>query len=87
MLPCGDQERLWRFSERLAYHKQVKQADEVTVLAERYYDGCMQARNARLIDEADYLVAYVTRTRSGAAQTLRMAERKGIGITNLAAGL
>ena len=87
VLPCGDQERLWRFSERLAYHKQVKQADEVTVLAERYYDGCMQARNARLIDGADYLVAYVTRTRSGAAQTLRMAERKGIGITNLAAGL
>jgi uncharacterized phage-like protein YoqJ len=86
ILPCEGQERPWGLVQRLAYHKQVKQADEVEVLAKSYYDGCMQVRNARLVELADHLVAYVTRTRSGAAQTLRMAERKGIGITNLAAG-
>lgn len=83
ILPCEGQERPWRLAERLAYHKQVKAADEVTVLAKDYYDGCMQARNARLVEEASFLLCYVSRTRSGAAQTLRMAREKGIPVTNL----
>lgn len=84
VLPCRDQAERWAREERDIYLRQMRDADEVEVLSEHYYDGCMRARNRSLIDRAEHLVAYVTTCRSGSAQTLRMAEEKGIPVTNLA---
>lgn len=84
VLPCRDQAARWAREERNIYLRQMRDADEVEVLSERYYDGCMRARNRSLIDRAEHLVAYVTSFHSGSAQTLRMAEEKGIPVTNLA---
>jgi uncharacterized phage-like protein YoqJ len=84
ILPCGDQADRWGFSERLAYHRQVRAADRVEVLSAHYYDGCMRARNQALADRADVCVAYVTTPRTGSAQTLHMAQARGARLINLA---
>ena len=37
--------------------KIISRCDKVTVLAERYYDGCMQDRNMYMVDKADVVLA------------------------------
>ena len=84
VLPCRDQAARWSAPERAAYERQLRDADEVRVLSETYYDGCMRERNRVMVSLAGYCVAYVTSLRSGSAQTLHMAEAKGIPVRNLA---
>ena len=60
--------------------------ESVTVISDRYYDGCMRDRNQRLVDLANKLcICYWNENnfRSGTGQTVRMAERKGLLIKNL----
>ena len=84
MLPCADQDAKWTSEEKAVYQKQKDEADEVILLAERYFDGCMQKRNQAMVDASSACIAYLTRARSGAGQTVRMAERAGLSITNVA---
>ena len=84
ILPCRDQAARWSVPERAAYDRQLREADEVRVLSETYYEGCMRERNRAMISLAGYCVAYVTTPRSGSAQTLHMADSKGIPVRNLA---
>ena len=74
LLPCKDQDAKWTDAERAEYAFVLKSADEIEYISENYTDDCMRERNRALASRADMLIAYVTRSRSGAAQTLRMAE-------------
>jgi len=87
LLPCRDQTRGWRDADIKRYERLLSLADTVTVLSEHYYDGCMQKRNRMLVDFCDVLLAYCTREKSGAAQTVGMAKRAGKKVYNLASGL
>ncbi len=84
LVPCRDQDAKWHERERARYRDQLAAADTVEFLSERYYDGCMQARNQALVARGDRCIAYVTKIRSGAAQTVRLAEAKAIPVVNLA---
>lgn len=78
MLPCKGQEKKWRLGDRLRYQKITCQADEVTCLAEEYYDGCMLKRNREMINASAYCVAYCTKTKGGAVYTANRAEQAGL---------
>ena len=82
MLPCADQDARWTDEERAIYTAQKQAADEVITLADRYFDGCMQKRNQALVDAASACIAYMTRLRSGAGQTVRMAHAAGLRVIN-----
>ena len=84
LLPCRGQDAGWQAKEKAAYERECKAADEVTYLADQYYEGCMQVRNQALVDHAHIMVAFVTNPRSGAGQTVRMAKAKGVPVINLA---
>ena len=84
MLPCADQDARWSSEDKAIYQKQKSEADEVILLAERYFDGCMQKRNAAMVDASSACIAYLTHARSGAGQTVRMAERAGLQIIHTA---
>lgn len=45
-------------------------------LAEAHYKGAITKRNRWLVDNADYLIAYIYRDHGGAYATVRYAERK-----------
>lgn len=65
--------------------------------AKLYYDGiiypplenvprqfCISKRNEWMVNEADFLIAFVKYSWSGAAKTLEYAKRKKVGFFNLA---
>ena len=83
ILPCHGQDAAWSKSERDSYAFILGSADSVEYLADTYTDGCMRRRNERLARDCDILVAYAGRYRSGAAQTVRLAESFGKRVYNI----
>ena len=82
-LPCINQDVKWNARQKELYEYLLSEANEVVYVSEEYTDGCMRERNLRLAEEADILIAYVSRTNSGSAQTVRMAKEKGKEVYNL----
>ena len=83
ILPCVNQDERWSMSDKNNYYYLLGASDEVVYLYDEYVDGCLKERNLRLATDCDILIAYVSRTNSGAAQTVRMAEKQNKEIYNL----
>lgn len=78
VLPCEGQADSWSDSAQERYHTIVGQADFVDYVSRKYYDGCMLARNRRLVDQAGILLAvYNGEQRGGTAATVRYARKAG----------
>ncbi len=76
VLLCEGQADRWSDSARERYHTIVGQADFVDYVSRKYYDGCMLARNRRLVDQAGILLAvYNGERRGGTAATIRYARK------------
>ena len=76
MMPCKGQEKKWRLSDRMRYQKIARQADEVTCLAEEYYDGCMlQAEPSHSRSQAP--IAWSIAPETKAAPSTPPTERRG----------
>ena len=78
MLPCKGQEKKWRLGDRMRYQRITRQADEVTCLAEEYYDGCMLKRNREMINISAHCVVYCTKPKGGTVYTANRAEQAGL---------
>ena len=83
LLPCQDQDDGWSDSQRDSYGFILKSADEIRYTSDYYHNGCMKIRNQALVDSCDILIAYLSDSRSGAGQTVRMAEKQGKTVYNL----
>lgn len=88
VLPCSfeEQSAKWNEAQKTEYLHIFGLADSVEQVFDRYYNGCMKARNARLVELAsDYCISYWNpkHFRSGTGQTVRMAQKKGIEVINL----
>ena len=88
VLPCPfeEQSAKWNEAQKAEYQHILGLADNVEQVSDRYYNGCMKVRNARLVEFAtDYCICYWNPKdfRSGTGQTVRMAQRKGIEVINL----
>ncbi|MCI1269566.1 MAG: SLOG family protein [Ruminococcus sp.] len=88
VLPCckADQIRFWGRTHIEFYDEIIKCADDIIYVSERYYDGCYQDRNVKMIEMSSYCICYLKRMRSGTGQTVCMAEKDGLSIINLADG-
>ena len=85
ILPCSpeNQSCKWSENQKQIYFSILKQADSVEQISERYFDGCMKQRNARMIELSDCCFCYWDgNMKSGTVQTIRMAQRKHIMIIN-----
>lgn len=49
----------------------------ITTLNERYYHGCMQERNRFMVDRSLYVIAVWTGEKSGTANTINYANKRG----------
>ena len=83
VLPCIELDARWSDRQKDAYVYILSEANEVRYISERYDDNCMRRRNLVLAEECDVMVAYVSKSNSGAAQTVRMADKQGKKIYNL----
>ena len=82
-VPYRGQDGGYAPDERSRYRALLGAADEVLILSETYFPGCMRARNARMVADADLCIAYVRKKPSGSAQTLRMAEASDLTVLRI----
>lgn len=87
ILPCSAEEQTakWSDSDKIECNRLLSAANTVEICTEHYSNGCMKARNQRLVEYADVCVCYFNENnkRSGTGQTVRMAIKKGIDVINL----
>lgn len=83
MLPCADQDKSWGAADRRRYQSIKQAADEVNVLAEHYYRGCMFVRNRALVDGSEYCVCFQCHPGGGTQMTVDYAGKKGLKIINV----
>lgn len=83
VVPCRNQSDSWSEAQVGMYEYTLSNADEIEYMTDEYEDGCMRLRNQRLADSCDLMIAYVSRRYSGAAQTVRMADKAGKKIYNI----
>lgn len=73
-IPHSGQERSWPEADRLRYRSLVDRCSRVKVLHERYFNGCMLARNRYMVDRASLVVAlYSGSVGGGTGYTLKYA--------------
>ena len=82
-VPHRGQARTYSPVDRQRYQSLLDAADEVLYLSETYHPGCMRIRNARMVSDSECCIAYVRKSRSGSAQTMRMAEAKGLTVLRI----
>ncbi|MCL2546178.1 MAG: SLOG family protein [Oscillospiraceae bacterium] len=84
VLPCREQDKGWSANDKAAYKELLAAADEIVYVSEEYTKDCMKKRNIRLVQDSDFCIAYMKYQRTGTAQTVRLANEKGISVLNLA---
>lgn len=82
-VPHPKQDASFSEADKYRYRFITEQADKVYLLNDHYYVGCMRDRNEQMVERSDLCIAYVRKSRSGAAQTMRMAEAKGIPVIRI----
>lgn len=83
-LPCADQSARWRQADCARYERLLYLSDETRVLSPKYYDGCMQSRNAYMVDRSSICVAYMKRLGGGTLATVRYALSQDLPVINIA---
>ena len=87
ILPCSNEEQTRNLtaSQKNEFNDILKRADSVEYTSPHYYRGCMSSRNKRLVECAeDCCICYYDSTiKSGTAQTVELAKKKGLKIYNL----
>ena len=81
-VPCNNQDAKWSERDKKTYKEILKAADYVDIVDRPYFDGCMQERNYKMVDNASRCICYYTGKRSGTSQTVFYAKRQGLQIFN-----
>lgn len=83
ILPCRDQTCRWDEYSVKTYQYILNAADSSRFLFDTYVDGCMLARDRRLVDGSDVCVAYCEKNRGGTAYTCQYALKNEVELINL----
>lgn len=81
--PCKNQDAKWNEKQKRIYKEILQLADKIVILADSYYDGCMQARNRHLVDNSKYCICYLTRSFGGTYGTVEYAKKQMMDIINI----
>ena len=84
VIPCASQSSRWTAAEQELWQSIKERADEVYVLSETYYAGCMQTRNRFMVDRSTLCLCWMTRFEGGTWSTVRYALYSGVPVRNLA---
>lgn len=82
--PCKNQSDNWSFSEKSLYKKILKKADYVDMPDYNYFNGCMKARNYKMVESSAYCIAFFNgNDHSGTGQTYNYAKHSGLTVYNI----
>lgn len=84
-IPCVGHDRRWKNEDKESLERLILTADEVHYISETYDHECMMRRNAAMVRDAYYCLAWYNKScRGGTAKTVSMAKKTGCCIRNLA---
>ena len=83
-LPHAGQSRGWAMENCQRYEQNIYHADEIHVLSQSYYAGCMMVRNRFMLNHASFCLCYMTEAKGGTAATIAYAAQEGLDLLNLA---
>lgn len=72
-VPCPNQSRFFSQENKDKYDEILAKCDEVRVLHDHYFRGCMLVRDRYMVDNCAYLIAYVRSADGGTSYTLDYA--------------
>lgn len=79
-LPCADQTKYFSDGQKAEYERIKAECDSVNVLYDKYFRGCMHARNRKMADESQSCIAFLQTESGGTAYTVSYAKKLGIDI-------
>ena len=82
-LPCRNQTKNWRASDKLIYEQICRKADLVYYLSDSYDSGCMMRRNRFMVDNSSCCIFYLVRSGSGTYKTVSYAMDNGLKLYNV----
>ena len=71
--PHKEQSARWSEDNKKIYDYILSRADEVKFVSPFLHSDCMQARNRKMVDDSDYVIAYVKKTSGGSYYTVKYA--------------
>ncbi|MBQ2774517.1 MAG: DUF1273 family protein [Clostridia bacterium] len=80
ILPCVNQTMGWKEADKEKYNYIKNRADEVKILSQSYYSGCMHVRNRFMVDNSAYCICYFRKGRSGTSYTVNYAIKRKVNI-------
>lgn len=84
VVPFRGQSDRWSKEEQAKYDAILRIVDDVVVLSEQYYNGCLLRRNDYMVNRSSRLIAYFDgNPKGGTFYTVREAKRQGLDIVNL----
>ena len=84
VVPFRLQYERWSEREKLRYHSTISKADNVIVLSEHYYNGCLLRRNDYMLSHSNGVIAYYDGTpKGGTYYTIRKARQMKLSVLNL----
>jgi uncharacterized phage-like protein YoqJ len=72
-IPCLGQEKNYSEKDKEKYAQILEKCDDIEVLSNNYYNGCMFARDRFMVDNSDYIVAHLRHTNGGTYYTVTYA--------------
>lgn len=84
ILPCENQAEKWNERQRYIYNYILSKADSKEYIQKEYSKDCMFARNRKLVDVCDVLIAYNVKGFGGTHYTVNYAKRTGKEVINIA---
>lgn len=83
-LPYPGQSSHWKTANKERYLAILSAADECYYALDQYTKFCMAVRNKMLVDMSGRCICYKTSDKGGTAYTVKLAEKAGLDIINIA---
>lgn len=77
VLPYAGMIERFTLPDRERYNRIAPQLEVITILNQHYHRYCMQQRNEYMVDHTQYVIAVWTGQRSGTANTVNYARKRG----------
>ena len=75
-VPCPDQDKYYTAEDKERYRVLLAACDEVKLLSERFYKGCMLSRDRYMVDNSSIVFGYGGGKKGGTYYTITYAQSK-----------
>ena len=79
-MPYIGQLNAFSATDKKKYERVLKKCDEVIVLSENYYNGCLHYRDRYMVDKSDVLICFLREDKGGTYYTVNYAKKNNVPV-------